>query len=154
MILHTAQALTKIDQPPPPTFYHPHVQVIGPVYEFIELDHQTPLYSFIQEVITYHYSPGPHFHQWFFNQNCNSMEFSCHSHSEFNEVSTTMSKQLDCPGQCKDVSAIIKWSEINTLRLRQNGYLFSWMKVFEFRLEFNWSLFLGVQLTIFHHWFR
>ena len=31
---------------------------------------------------------------------------------------------------------------------------FSWMKMFECRLEFQWSLFLRVQLTIFQHWFR
>ena len=31
---------------------------------------------------------------------------------------------------------------------------FSWMKMFEFRLKFHWSLFLRVQLTIFNHWFR
>ena len=28
------------------------------------------------------------------------------------------------------------------------------MKMFEFRLEFHWNLFLRVQLTIFQHWFR
>ena len=31
---------------------------------------------------------------------------------------------------------------------------FSWMKMFEFRLKFHWSLFLRVQLTIIHHCFR
>ena len=31
---------------------------------------------------------------------------------------------------------------------------FSWMKMLEFRLQFNWSLFLRVQATIFQHWFR
>ena len=31
---------------------------------------------------------------------------------------------------------------------------FSWMKLFEFRFKFHWSLFLRVQLTIFQHWFR
>ena len=31
---------------------------------------------------------------------------------------------------------------------------FSWMKMCEFWLTFQWSLFLGVQLTIFEHWFR
>ena len=31
---------------------------------------------------------------------------------------------------------------------------FSWMKMFEFRLQFEWSLFPRVQLTIFQHWFR
>ena len=49
----------------------------------------------------------------------------------------------------------------NTLRPRQNGrhfpddiFKFSWMKMYEFRLTFHRSLFLGVQLTIFQHWFR
>ena len=31
---------------------------------------------------------------------------------------------------------------------------FAWMKMYESGLKFHWSLFLGVQLTIFHHWFR
>ena len=31
---------------------------------------------------------------------------------------------------------------------------FSWMKMFEFRLKFHWSLFLRVQITISQHWFR
>ena len=51
---------------------------------------------------------------------------------------------------------------INTLRPRQNerhfaddiSSAFSWMKMFEFRLKFHLSLFLRVQLTIIHHWFR
>ena len=31
---------------------------------------------------------------------------------------------------------------------------FSWMKIYEFRLIFHWTLFLRVKLTKFHHWFR
>ena len=31
---------------------------------------------------------------------------------------------------------------------------FSWMKMFEYRLKFHWSLFLRVQLTMSQHWFR
>ena len=31
---------------------------------------------------------------------------------------------------------------------------FSCMKMLEFQLKFHWSLFLRVQLTIVHHWFR
>ena len=30
----------------------------------------------------------------------------------------------------------------------------SWMKMFELRLKFHWSLFPKVHLTIFQHWFR
>ena len=50
----------------------------------------------------------------------------------------------------------------NTLRRRQMDAIsqttfsnaFSWMKMFEFRLKFHWSLFPRVQLTIFQQWFR
>ena len=52
-------------------------------------------------------------------------------------------------------------AQFATLRPRQNGRLlqtfsnaFSWMKMYEFRLMFHWSLFIRVQLTIFQHWFR
>ena len=31
------------------------------------------------------------------------------------------------------------------------SHAFSWMKIYKFRLRFRWSLFLGVQLTIFHY---
>ena len=31
---------------------------------------------------------------------------------------------------------------------------FSWMETFVFWFEFHWSLFLRVQLTLSHHWFR
>ena len=31
---------------------------------------------------------------------------------------------------------------------------FYWMKIFEFRLKFHWSLFLRVQSTIFQHWLK
>ena len=30
----------------------------------------------------------------------------------------------------------------------------SWMKMYEYKLAFHWSLFLRVQLTIVQHWFR
>ena len=51
---------------------------------------------------------------------------------------------------------------INTLRPRRSERhladdiwsAFSWMKMFEFRLEFHWSLFVRVKLTIFQLWFR
>ena len=52
---------------------------------------------------------------------------------------------------------------INTLRLRQNVQTtfsrrhfkcFSWIKMYEFRLRFHWSLFLRIQLNIFQHRFR
>ena len=57
---------------------------------------------------------------------------------------------------------VIKGQYVNTFRPRQMDAIsqttfsnaFSWMKMFEFRLKFHWSLFLRFQLTIFQHWFR
>ena len=48
---------------------------------------------------------------------------------------------------------------VNTLRPRQMSQTtfsnaFSWMKMFEFRLKFHWSLFPRVQLKVFQQWFR
>ena len=51
---------------------------------------------------------------------------------------------------------------LNTLRPRQNGRhfpddIFKWIFVNEnawISINIHWSLFLGVQLTIFQHWFR
>ena len=50
---------------------------------------------------------------------------------------------------------------INTLRPRQNGchladdiFMHFWMKMYNFRLKFHWSIFLWVQSTIFPHWCR
>ena len=56
----------------------------------------------------------------------------------------------------------LKIEYFNSLRPRQMDAIsqttvsnaFSWMKMFEFRLKFHWSLFPVVQWTIFQHWFR
>ena len=44
-----------------------------------------------------------------------------------------------------EIDAILQTTFSNT---------FSWMKMFKFRFNFHWSLFLRTQLTIFQHWFR
>ena len=44
--------------------------------------------------------------------------------------------------------------EIDAILQTTFSNAFSWMKMFEFRLNFHWSLFLRAQLTIFQHWFR
>ena len=48
------------------------------------------------------------------------------------------------------------WGRDKMDAISQTTFLsaFSWMKMFEFRSKFHWSLFLRVQLTIFQHWFR
>ena len=60
------------------------------------------------------------------------------------------------------VISTTKQTQLNSLRPRQMDAIFqttfsnafSSMKMYEFLLKFHWSLFLGVQFTIFHHWFR
>ena len=80
---------------------------------------------------------------------------------------------IDIQGPCVDPCPIARcaachrvrcvlYDVFNTLRpVRNRGHFtddildaFSWMKMNEFRLKFHWSLFLRVQLIIFHHWFR
>ena len=48
------------------------------------------------------------------------------------------------------------WGRDNMATISQTTFSneFSWMKMLEFWFKFNWRLFLRVQLTIFHHWFR
>ena len=45
------------------------------------------------------------------------------------------------------------WDRMAANFLTTFSNAFSWMKTFEFRFKFHWILFLGVQLTIFQHWF-
>ena len=44
--------------------------------------------------------------------------------------------------------------EVDAISQTTYSNAFSWKKMSEFRLKFHWSLFLRVQLTIFHHCFR
>ena len=44
--------------------------------------------------------------------------------------------------------------KMDAISLTTFSSTFSWMKMFEFRLKFHWSLFLRVQLTISQHWFK
>ena len=46
------------------------------------------------------------------------------------------------------------WDKMDAISQTTFSNAFSWMKMFEFQLKFHWSLFLGVQLTIFQHWLR
>ena len=49
--------------------------------------------------------------------------------------------------------AVTHWGRGKMAAIFQTAFsnAFSWMKMFEFRLKFHWSLFLKVQLTIFQH---
>ena len=51
---------------------------------------------------------------------------------------------------------LTRWGRERMTAISQTTFsdAFSWMKIFEFRLKFHWSLFPRVQLTIVQHWFR
>ena len=59
------------------------------------------------------------------------------------------------PSQCT-VKPLTHWGRDKMAVIFQTTFsnAFSWIKMFKFRLRFHWSLFPGIQLTIFQHWFR
>ena len=65
-----------------------------------------------------------------------------------------------CTRHCSDwsrtkIRVLTHWGRDKMDAISQTTFwsAFSWMKMFDFRLKFHWSLFRGVELTIFHHWF-
>ena len=48
------------------------------------------------------------------------------------------------------------WGRVKMDAISQTTFwsAFSWIKMYEMRLKFHWSLLLGVQLILFQHWFR
>ena len=83
--------------------------------------------------------------------------------TNFNPTSIMFSKVLrDTDNTCPGTQSIYLEVTFNTSRPRQNGRhfsdnisnAFSSMKMFGFWSKFHWSLFPGVQLTKFQHWFR
>ena len=73
-----------------------------------------------------------------------------------NDVDTLMPRWFKSQQTCSDVDTLTHWGRDKMVAIFQTTFSngFSWMKMYEFRLTFHWSLFLRVQLTIFHHWFR
>ena len=71
------------------------------------------------------------------------IDTNMHSDAFINCSSTVTQVQLD---------TLTHWGRDKIDAISQTTFLisFSWMKIFEFRLKFHWSLF---QLTIFQHWF-
>ena len=64
-----------------------------------------------------------------------------------------------CAGHClgnNPQSTLTHWGRDKMAAIFQTTFSngFSWMKMFEFRFKFHWSLFLRVQSIIFQHWFR
>ena len=61
-----------------------------------------------------------------------------------------------CLGFSKPVNVLTHWGWNKMADILQTPFwnVFSWVKMFDFRLKFHWMLLLRVQLTISQHWFR
>ena len=72
-------------------------------------------------------------------------------HVSIRDISDFSHTELD-----KNYRFLTHWGRDKMAAIFQTTFWngFSWLKMHEFRLTFHWSLFLGVQLTIFSHWFR
>ena len=100
---------------------------------------------------------------------CFTTIFPKMEYRKFNPIPSTVYVYIPCISWSKnppngisqygcDLDKVIA---VNTLRPRKistsskttfwNG--FSWVKMYQFRLDFYWNLFLGTQLTISQHWF-
>ena len=57
---------------------------------------------------------------------------------------------------CHCLILLTHWGQDKIADISQTTFsnAFSWMKMYEFRLRFHWSLFLRFQLTVFQYWFR
>ena len=57
---------------------------------------------------------------------------------------------------CFDGNCLTHWGrdQIDDISQTTFSSAFSWMKMFQLRLKFHWSLFPRVQLAIIQHWFR
>ena len=58
-----------------------------------------------------------------------------------------------CYQFCPSLNVLTHWGRDKMAAISQTTHFLK-KKISEFRLKFHWSLFLRVQLTIFHHWFR
>ena len=64
---------------------------------------------------------------------------------------TNLDRFWECTG-----GALTHWGrdKMDAISQTTSSSAFSWKKMFEFRLKFQWSLFLRIQFKIFQHWFR
>ena len=61
---------------------------------------------------------------------------------------------VDAGDECGRILTHWGRDQMNAISQTMFSNAFSWMKLFDYRLKFHWSLFLKVQLTISQHWFR
>ena len=88
---------------------------------------------------------------------CQCTETCSHVSSVQNNIYTPVTGPVQwriVPAQ--NFQCLTHWGrdKMNAISQTTFSNAFSWMKSFEFRLNFHWSLFLRVQSTIFQHWFR
>ena len=90
-----------------------------------------------------------------------AMERAPH-HSAITHHTDTLAGQLACNSLITRDQGAIYWhwlthwgrDKMDAISQTPFSNAFALMKIFEFQLEFHWSLFLRVQLTIFQHCFR
>ena len=65
--------------------------------------------------------------------------------------------EVICPAFCESRHCPLThwgWNEMAAIFQTTFSKVFSWKKIYKFWLQFHWSLFFGIQITIFQHWFR
>ena len=104
----------------------------------------------------YLYMPRGHFmyapSQWETTLQCNVVSHWLGAYAEW----SLQALRLDSMSFSKWFPWLVLWVCLYTMRPRQISQTtflnaFSWMKIYEFRLIFHWSLFLWVKLTTFHY---
>ena len=79
-----------------------------------------------------------------------------HVNAMFDETDSKVLNYQNCRRSTSPYSVLTHWGRYKMAAISQTtlSIAFLWMKMLEFRLNFHWSLFLRIQLTIFQHWFR
>ena len=70
------------------------------------------------------------------------------------EILQSCTKPSISMSQCKNVLTHWGRDKMAAISQKTHSNAFSWIKMLEIRLIFHWSLFLRVESTILHHWFR
>ena len=80
------------------------------------------------------------------------IEIRWFGHFLFNDIFNLVVLKLGYSEQIR----LTHWGRYKMADIFQTTFsnAFSWMKMFEFRIQCDWSVFLRVQLTIIQHWFR
>ena len=75
----------------------------------------------------------------------------------WNIQNTLDCKQSICFGSRLRWVRLTHWGRdmmVHIFQTTSSNALLSWMNMLEFWIQFDWSLFIRVYLTIIHHWFR